>query len=359
MCSCVDLLFTHQVIAVGSLRKVYTVDVECAKCGKPWRVREIADGAVMLLASDSLEERRRQETAELSSKKIQKRTAADDVIDLWTSITSLPRSTVIPKNVIQALCDVPKDKNGLIVGADLISLAVDRNGGHHVAVVEDCAIADALRPVLVRTEIQSGTWRPDYGVHFHGMVIGCELDNDWLMYIKRSLAPDGNVFLLGAAIKHKEELVDAWGLDAKLSGGGIDRFCLLVPHPDVLGDGPGTELSNAIGAMGMPSCQQCHNLAKKMNAWGVVGCRDHLDEIVDEITPRALAWWDNSDYRTRTAAWWRSASSALAVLYQAYKAAPSDKVEDHRVRLLSMLRVQVRVQVVKAINQYAMKTKNR
>lgn len=58
-----------------------------------------------------------------------------------------------------------------------------------------------------------------------------------------------------------------------------------------LGDGVGTELAIRFFRMGVPSCQACQDLARRMNAWGVAGCREHLDEIVADMLPRFREWF--------------------------------------------------------------------
>ncbi|MEQ9407734.1 MAG: glycosyltransferase family A protein [Fuerstiella sp.] len=54
--------------------------------------------------------------------------------------------------------------------------------------------------------------------------------------------------------------------------------------------GPGTELLSIFKGAGVPGCQQCAELAKRMDAWGAAGCREHLAEIVEDMLPRAVAW---------------------------------------------------------------------
>lgn len=61
-------------------------------------------------------------------------------------------------------------------------------------------------------------------------------------------------------------------------------------HQIVLPYGPGHELEIIMAARGVPSCQQCYDLARQMDAWGVVVCRERRAQIVDEIMPRAKEW---------------------------------------------------------------------
>jgi GT2 family glycosyltransferase len=54
--------------------------------------------------------------------------------------------------------------------------------------------------------------------------------------------------------------------------------------------GPGTELAAIFDAKGVPSCQQCRALASRMDRWGIAGCRDRMEEIIEDIFPRAKEW---------------------------------------------------------------------
>jgi hypothetical protein len=54
--------------------------------------------------------------------------------------------------------------------------------------------------------------------------------------------------------------------------------------------GPGTVLKSLWAKAEMPPCDACAELAVKMDEWGPDGCREHLDEIVNDILPRAKEW---------------------------------------------------------------------
>lgn len=75
-------------------------------------------------------------------------------------------------------------------------------------------------------------------------------------------------------------------------GCGKSRTAATVKQPatEVWPPGPGTELLRMYEAAGVPSCQACKDLARRMNEWGSSGCRERLDQIVAEIMPRAKAW---------------------------------------------------------------------
>jgi hypothetical protein len=62
----------------------------------------------------------------------------------------------------------------------------------------------------------------------------------------------------------------------------------------------GTELQKLFHAYGVPDCQDCRQLAEKMNAWGSDECSQRLPEIVELIFPRAKTWVQN---RRQFVAW--------------------------------------------------------
>ena len=53
--------------------------------------------------------------------------------------------------------------------------------------------------------------------------------------------------------------------------------------------GPGTELIRIYKDKGVPSCQACYDLAAKMDAWGIEGCKDRVEEIVDDCKGAEVA----------------------------------------------------------------------
>ncbi len=57
--------------------------------------------------------------------------------------------------------------------------------------------------------------------------------------------------------------------------------------------GPGAELLSIYEKAGVPKCEDCFDLARRMNNWGVSGCRNNLDKIVADILPRAMEWLKN------------------------------------------------------------------
>lgn len=58
--------------------------------------------------------------------------------------------------------------------------------------------------------------------------------------------------------------------------------------------GPGTELKKIWTVKGYPECDACTELAARMNSWGVRRCKIKLEEIVNEVLPRAKTWLDEN-----------------------------------------------------------------
>ena len=54
--------------------------------------------------------------------------------------------------------------------------------------------------------------------------------------------------------------------------------------------GPGTELKAIFKSNGVPSCQSCTALANQMDGWGPDECESKIDEIVEDMLPRAKEW---------------------------------------------------------------------
>jgi orotate phosphoribosyltransferase len=71
-------------------------------------------------------------------------------------------------------------------------------------------------------------------------------------------------------------------------GGGAKSKERITPPPN--GWGPGSQLLKIFESAGVPHCQECLDLAARMDRWGKRGCRHRLDRIVREILPRARAW---------------------------------------------------------------------
>jgi hypothetical protein len=67
--------------------------------------------------------------------------------------------------------------------------------------------------------------------------------------------------------------------------GGVRRPAQAVKPPPP--GGPGTELKAMLAARGYEACLGCQMYARKMDLWGVQGCRDRRAEIVARLQAQA------------------------------------------------------------------------
>lgn len=135
------------------------------------------------------------------------------------------------------------------------------------------------------------------------------------------------------------DVLDDLGIDPSVTI-GRDFGRVSVPVKKSLGEGPGTELLEAFRRMGVPSCQLCRDAADRMNEWGTAGCRERIDEIVEDILPRAEAWWESSSLKEKADAWFADQASAWEKVMSAGRAVAGRK---------AMLRDAIRRAVVAAI----------
>lgn len=66
----------------------------------------------------------------------------------------------------------------------------------------------------------------------------------------------------------------------------------LAPKPN--GWGPGSQLLKQFEAAKVPHCEACLELAGKMDRWGKRGCTHRINEIVEDILPRAKEWVEDN-----------------------------------------------------------------
>ena len=114
--------------------------------------------------------------------------------------------------------------------------------------------------------------------------------------------------------------------------------------PEPLGPGPGTELHDELTRLGIPACQACKALARKMNEWGVEESRKRIDEIVEDVLPRAKAWFDHASLKEKMGVWWNSDQRLSSALTLGTKA--STKGLDEALKDV------IRKQVIAAIDRF-------
>lgn len=212
-------------------------------------------------------------------------------------------------------------------GSGLSTIGFDRQGTVHTAIEHDRKWAGRvqrkLKPDtkvnLIHVPIVDGwyDWKPKYGELYDVILIdgppGTIGRQGCLRYVPDMLAPGGVIYVddtqRPAEQQISAELAERLGLATRRVQHGQRSFDILTPPPEPLGEGPGTELVAIFREMGMPACQQCHALARKMNRWGVEGCRANLQAIIDDMLPRAQRWWANSSPWMKADAWFKGHSS--------------------------------------------------
>lgn len=177
------------------------------------------------------------------------------------------------------------------------------------------------RPVATH----GANWRPPYGTLYNMIILTEEVDWD----IAPNLAPGGDVFISAAALvgDYADKLAEMLGYKANRvpdAHGGL--WVAVVAPPEPIGEGPGAYLVDDLKAMGMPACQQCHNLARKMNKWFAADgtLEPHMNEIVKDMLPRAQAWWDNTGLRQKLKSWWHGNNKLVQAEVMGIAAATGD-----------------------------------
>ena len=95
-------------------------------------------------------------------------------------------------------------------------------------------------------------------------------------------------------------------------GCGGTRRSSVAPRPN--GWGPGSQLLKDFEAAGVPHCPECIDLAGRMDRWGKRGCLHRLENIVDEMLPRAKTWMaENRPWLRRLVAITKLEDTALRV----------------------------------------------
>jgi hypothetical protein len=239
-------------------------------------------------------------------------------------------------------------------GCGLSTLGFDRQGTDHTAIEHDEKWIERVKAQLkpdtkvkiIHAPIKDGwyDWEPAYGDLYDVILIDGPPGNigreGCLEVVPKIMGPHA---LLLIDDTHREveqkistELAAALGLQVIHRLHGERAFDMLVPPPEPLGEGPGTVLVERFKAMKMPSCQRCMNLARKMNKWGPEGCRQNMDYIVNDILPRARAWWQASNHWMKAEAWfkdqqpiWSRMKLARGLLTKDVTALLRDSVTEH------------------------------
>lgn len=80
------------------------------------------------------------------------------------------------------------------------------------------------------------------------------------------------------------------GESLRAASPGSRVFIRETDDPEEILTGPGRELMLLWADKHVPPCDACNLLAQTMNRWGPDGCEVRIDDIVNDILPRAKAW---------------------------------------------------------------------
>lgn len=237
----------------------------------------------------------------------------------------------VPKPVFAEIAKIPRETRGrttrtLEFGSGLSTIAFTQRGVDHTAIEHDPlwvkrVLAASPNANVVHAEIKDGwyDWRPPLGALYDFILIdgppgkigrrGC------LDVVPGILAPGGTVVVDDTHRPEERqisvELAKMMGLRRRRHEYGKRGYSILTSEASVDRALPGTELVNIFQSMGMPSCQSCLDLAKRMDEWGVEGCRSREGEIIEDILPRARRWWESSSPWMKANAWFKGQSSAI------------------------------------------------
>jgi len=223
-----------------------------------------------------------------------------------------PPEETLPFSLFLQLSMIRPDMRVLEYGSNISTLWFASRGVSLTTIEQSQSAIDALTPLVnehVRL-IQSDFtglpawygWKPDYGELYDVIVIGRQPGRPdtasgrqgGLGQIERLLAPGGRIFVDDTnhpgEIEFVKELGQRLGLTPYAFKAERRQFHVLIALPQPLGEGPGTQLTQLFDSHKFPKCQQCETLARRMNAWGAAGCREHVEEIVADILPRARTW---------------------------------------------------------------------
>lgn len=341
-CICRDLQIVQEWVVAGTRRILRKPVAVCRLCGQRWEPKTIANDKSVLY----------EKVPYLPAITLNERSVA--AIDKWNEL-NIKVDPRFPLELLNSTESSPTLRL-MQIGLTPLAMKVDQVGGRHF-LFSDIPIPEGL---FRNTDVYAMNQLPSYGELFYGMVISERMPKIWVDAIGRHLAGSSDLHVaLVCNGMHYVKLFKSFGLQLReFRVGQPDYYAVMIQPPKPIGDGPGSELVDDLKHMGMPNCQQCHMLARRMNEWGVEGCRQRLDSIVEEIMPRAIEWWDNTSYRTKTSAWWKSSESVLVMLDSAVKVAKTSRDrKDGKQKRDAMLRDQVRAQVVRAIDKYEAKTK--
>ena len=245
---------------------------------------------------------------------------------------SIPKPLFV--QLVHTRPETAPDSNGdqrptrtLEFGSGLSTIGFDRQGTIHTAIEHDRKWIERVRSQLkgdkveiIHAPIKNDwyDWRPPFGTLYDVILIdgppGSIGREGCVEIVKEILAPGGVIYIddthREAERSLSDELSRRMEMRVRRQEHGARAFDVLTPLPEPLGDGPGSELLAFMKSLPkMPTCQLCHNLARKMNQWGVAGCQENEDYIVEDMLGRARHWWKASSPWMKAEAWFAGQGS--------------------------------------------------
>jgi hypothetical protein len=219
--------------------------------------------------------------------------------------SGLTEEETSPEYLFREVKKTPSQTPTLEFGVGLTTLALDMNACNHTCVHRDPAMVEKLKGHLFHAETTKfvhdpdGKWKNKFDELYAVLIVHDASAVPAGLDLGTCIIPGGTIYIAETQKPENRELADAVAKQVNLPakkwpakyGQHKDRsFHVLKQPPEPLGEGPGTELKAMMAKDGFPPCQQCENLARRMNKWGVDGCRENMDEIVKDMLPRAKHW---------------------------------------------------------------------
>lgn len=326
-----------EVNAVYDLRPFQGTEPQQAKNGFEARVNNL-ERRIAILEAGPVRPESRPET---------KQGVYEKFIVLWQKAGGDVGGSV-PKPLFTMLCHLtshlPKEdgtgqrpNRTLEFGCGLSTLAFDRQKTQHTSIEHDPRWIERVRSqlkgetvTLVHAPLQHNwyDWRTPYGTLYDLILLDGPPGNaptdpgrrGAVEFIPSLLAPGGTILIDDTQRDAEKDisrlLAERLGLVRRTVEHGGRSFDVLTAPPAPLLPGlPGTELYDWLKVLpGMMSCQLCYNMALQMNQWGATGCRANMETIVEDMLPRARAWWKNSAPWMKAEAWFHSQASLWTAL---------------------------------------------
>lgn len=235
---------------------------------------------------------------------------------------------ITPLHLQKVLKDRTQGSKTIEFGAGLAAVAFAARKTDHVVVTNDRSSESILQHYCPAAKVHLAPfvdgwydWRPATGELYDVIYIHHNKDStpeQIVQKIPECVAPYAHIYVDNIPEESHynwyEDLAER--LDYNIRPNILNDRMLVTLRPlgVILGSGPGAELIKIFDSLGMAKCQLCIALANRMNRWGIDGCLEKIDEIIEDIFPRAKKWWETSKPWMKAEAWWKSEQGLLSKL---------------------------------------------